>query len=49
MDKLPVSFPHGTNSQVVAHILLSNREKLGVDQVFVVWTSKSGLNQPTVV
>ena len=28
---------------------LSNREKLGMDQVFVVWTSKSGLNQPTVV
>ena len=24
---------------------LSNREKLGMDQVFVVWTSKSGLNQ----
>ena len=28
---------------------LSNREKLGMDQVFVVRTSKSGLNQPTVV
>ena len=28
---------------------LSNRENLGMDQVFVVWTSKSGLNQPTVV
>ena len=28
---------------------LSNREKLGMDQVFVVWTSKSGLNQPKVV
>ena len=26
-------------------IRLSNREKLGMDQVFVVWTSKSGLNQ----
>jgi hypothetical protein len=25
--------------------VLSNREKLGMDQVFVVWTSKSGLNQ----
>ena len=30
--------------------LISNREKLGMEhQVFVVWTSKSGLNQPTVV
>ena len=29
--------------------VLSNRGKLGMDQVFVVWTSKSGLNQPTVV
>ena len=28
---------------------LSNRKKLGMDQVFVVYTSKSGLNQPTVV
>ena len=28
---------------------LSNREKLGMDQVFVAWTSKSGLNQPAVV
>ena len=25
--------------------VLSDRGKLGVDQVFVVWTSKSGLNQ----
>ena len=31
----------------VAH--LSNREKLGMDQVFVVWTSKSGLNQMGLV
>ena len=29
--------------------VLSNRGKLGMDQVFLVWTSKSGLNQPTVV
>ena len=28
---------------------LSNREKLGMDQVFVVWTSKSGLNQMGLV
>ena len=28
---------------------LSNREKLGMDQVFVVWTSKSGLNQMELV
>ena len=30
-------------------IRLSNREKLGMDQVFVVWTSKSGLNQMGLV
>ena len=28
---------------------LSNREKLGMDQVFLVWTSKSGLNQMGLV
>ena len=28
---------------------LSNREKLGMDQVFVVYTSKSGLNQMGLV
>ena len=29
--------------------MLSNREKLGMDQIFVVWTSKSGLNQVGLV
>ena len=30
-------------------IYLSNRDKPGMDQVFVVWTSKSGLNQMELV
>ena len=39
----------GVKLRVAAYDRLSNRENLGMDQVFVVWTSKSGLNQPTVV
>ena len=35
--------------QVDLSLILSDREKLGMDQVFVVWTSKSGTNQPKVV
>ena len=42
-ERLQISLPPRRKN------MLSNREKLGMDQIFVVWTSKSGLNQPRVV
>ena len=52
-EALPSLLLGATSSRVDADVSddinLSNRGKLGMDQVFVVWTSKSGLNQPTVV